>query len=55
MFLALSICVLFISLIPSVNGPQFLNATSLPTLSGSAGASTHANVTVPLTSVYASL
>ena len=35
MFLALYICVLFISLMQSLNEAQLLNTTSLPTLSGS--------------------
>ena len=47
MYLALSICVLFISVMQSVNGAQFLNATSLPTLSGSTGAGTCATIIVP--------
>ena len=34
MSLALSICVLFISLMQSVNGAQFLNTTSLSLLFG---------------------
>ena len=49
---ALSICVLFISLMQSVNGAQFLNTTSLSTLSDSAGASTLAVNIVSLTSKY---
>ena len=40
MYLALSICVLFISLMQSVSGAQFLNTTFLPTFSACAGAST---------------
>ena len=55
MYLALCICVLFISLMQSVNGAQFLNTSSLSLLSGYAGASTRAAVIVALTSVYASL
>ena len=39
----------------SVNGAQFLNTTSLPTLSYSAGASTCAIDIVPLKSIYPSL
>ena len=38
MFLALSIFVLFISLMLSLNGAQFLSNTSLLSLSGSSGA-----------------
>ena len=34
MFLALSICVLFISLIQSINGEQFVNTISLSPLFG---------------------
>ena len=50
-FSSLFICVLFISLMQSVNGAQFLITTSLPSLSGSAGASTCAIVIVRLTSI----
>ena len=39
----------------SVNGAQFLNTTSLPSLSYSAGASTCAIDIVPLKSIYSSL
>ena len=53
--LALSIFALFISLIQSVNGAQFLNTTSLPALIAGAGAATHTTVIVPLTNIYASL
>ena len=56
MYLALSICVLFISLMQSVNGAQFLNTTSLSLLFGcAAGGGTGAIVIVPLASIYASL
>ena len=47
MYLAISIYVLFISLMQAVNGVQVLNTTSLLTLSDSAGASTCATVIVP--------
>ena len=50
-----SICVLFISLMQSVNGARFLDTTFLLTLIGSAGASTRATVIVHLKSIYASL
>ena len=53
MFLALSIGVLFISLMQSVSGAQFLNTTSIlsfPPLDAS-----YATVIAPLTSIYASL
>ena len=39
----------------SVNGSKFLNATSLLTISGCAGAGTRSIDIVPLTSIYASL
>ena len=56
MSLALSICVLFISLMQSVNGAQFLNTNSLWLLFAFiAGGGTGANVIVPLTGIYASL
>ena len=55
MVLTLSTCVLFISLMQSVNGAQFLTTTSLPTLSGCAGTNTRAIDVVRLTSTYASL
>ena len=53
MFLALSICVLFISLMQSVNGAQSLNTTLLllfvlPPACG-------ATIIVPLTNIYTSL
>ena len=52
MYLALPICVLFSSLMQSVNGAQFLDPTSLSLLFGSAGAGcTGAIVIVPLTSI----
>ena len=48
MYLALSICVLFVYLIQSVNGAQFLNTTSLSLLFGSTtGGGTGAIVIVP--------
>ena len=49
MSLALSICVLFISLMQSVNGAWFLNSTILQIFSSFAGASTRAIHIVPLT------
>ena len=53
MSLALSICVLFISLMQLVNGAKFLNYTCLLLFpSPTANAAT---VIVPLTSIYASL
>ena len=55
MYLGLSICALFLSLIKSVNGAQFLNTTSLPLLSVGTGAATLSINIVPLTSIYASL
>ena len=55
MSLTLSICVLFISLMHSVNGVQFLNTTSLSLLSGIAVAGTGGIVIAPLTSIYTSL
>ena len=59
MSLALSICVLFISLMQSVNEAQLLNTTySLLSLFGfatGAGAGAGAIIIDPLTSVYASL
>ena len=48
MYLALSICVLFVYLIQSINGAQFLNTTSLSLLFGSTtGGGTGAIVIVP--------
>ena len=56
MYLSLSICVLFISLMQSVNETKFLNTTSLSLLFGfTAGGGTNAIVIVPLTGTYASL
>ena len=46
MSLALSICKLFISLMQSVNGAQFLNATSL--LLGAAAGGLFGTVIIPL-------
>ena len=51
MSLVLSIYVLFISLMQSVNGAQFLQTSFLRKRSGSAGASTRAIDIVPLTSI----
>ena len=53
MSLALSTCVLFISLMKSVNQVQFLNITFLPLFAPPAANA--AIVIVPLTSIYASL
>ena len=47
-------CVLFISLVQSLNEAQFLRTTSLPALSACAGAATYATVIVPLTSISVS-
>ena len=55
MSLALSICVLFISLIQSVKGVQFLNITSLFLLFWVATVPIFGTVIVPLTTMYASL
>ena len=49
--LALSICVLLILLMQSVNGAQFLNTTYI--LSSPPPAATSATVIVPVTSIYA--
>ena len=49
----LPIFVLFISLMQSVNGTQFLNTFSIPLLTPPAVNAT--NVIAPLTSIYASL
>ena len=46
--LALTICILFISLIQSVNGAQFLNTTSLFLLFGGAAVPVFGTVTVKL-------
>ena len=57
MSLQLSISVLLISLIPMVNGAQFLNATSLPLSSvclATASSSAPVIVIFPLTRIYAS-
>ena len=53
MLLALSICVLFILLMQSVNGRQFVNTTSI--LLFSLPVATSATVIVQLTSIYGSL
>ena len=50
---ALSTCVLFILLMQSLNGTQFLNITSLPLLT-TPGASAVTDI-VPLKTIYASL
>ena len=58
MYLALSICVLLISLMQLVNGAQFLNATPLSLSSAclaAASAPAPVIVIVPLTRMYASL
>ena len=53
MYLALSICVLFVYLIQSVNGAQFLNTTSLSLLfCSTTGGGTGAIVIVPFHYVY---
>ena len=54
MSLALSICVLFILLMQSVNGAQFLNANSLFPLFGLSPACASID-RVPLKSIYAPL
>ena len=57
MSLALSTCVLFISLIQLVNGAQFLNTTPLSLSSACLAAALSpapAIVIVPLTKIYAS-
>ena len=53
MSLALYTCVLFISLMQSVNGAQFLNITFLPLFPPPAANA--ATVIVPLRNIYASL
>ena len=53
MSLALSICVLFISLMQLVNGAQFLNTNCILLFPPPAGDA--ATVLVPLTSIYKSL
>ena len=55
MFLALSICVLSISFMQSVNNAQFLNSTSLFLLFGATTIPVFETVMVPLTAMYASL
>ena len=55
MLLALSICVLLISLTQEANEAQFLNTTSLASLSAAFGAATRWINRVPLTTIYASL
>ena len=55
MSLALSICALFISLMQSVNGTQFLNATSLFLLFGAALVPEFETVILPLATKCASL
>ena len=53
--LALSICVLFISFIQSINGAQFLNITSLSLLFGFVTSDGTGSIDiVPLTSTYTS-
>ena len=52
-YLALFICVLFISSMQLVNGAQFLNTTS--TLLFPSAAATSATVIFPLANIYASL
>ena len=54
-FLALSICVLYISLMQSVNKEKKLNITFLLLLPGSAAAANVAAVIVPFASIYASI
>ena len=54
MCLALFICVLFISLLQSVNGAQFLNTIFLLILFGLSPACAAIDI-VPLASIYASL
>ena len=51
MSLALSICVLFISLMQLVNGAQFLNTTCIPLFSLTTANA--AIVIVPRTNIYA--
>ena len=56
MSLALSICVLLISLIQLINGAQFLNITFLLVLFAAApSAAVLLTLIVPLTRIYASL
>ena len=53
MYLALSICVLLVSLMELVTGAQFLSTASIPLFSPIAA--TSATVIVPFRSTYASL
>ena len=53
--LALSICMLFISLMHLINGTQFLNSTFIFLLFGAASVPVLLTVIVPLTIMYASL
>ena len=56
MYLAISTCVLFISLMQSVNGAQFVNVTFLLVLFAAApSAEVSSTDLFPLTSIYASL
>ena len=55
MSLALSICVLLISLIQLVNGAQFSNITFLLVLFAAPAAAVLLAIIVPLTRIYASL
>ena len=56
MSLALSTCILFISLMQSVNGAQFVNIMFLSILFAAANvAAVFSTVIVPLTHMYASL
>ena len=55
MSLALSVCVLLISLIQLVNGAQFLNITFLLVLFAAPAAAVLLAIIVPLTRIYASL
>ena len=55
MSLALSICVLLISLIQLVNGAQFLNITFLSLLFIASPAAVLLTLIVPLTRIYTSL
>ena len=55
MSLALSIYVLFTSLMQLVKGAKFLNTTSLFLLFGAAAAPVFGTVIVPLKAMYASL
>ena len=55
MSLAFSICVLFISLMQSVNGTQFLNTTFFFLLFGAASVPVFETVIVHVAAMYASL